>query len=293
MAGKMYFGTLERMQMLNAALSELPVTGSGYSEILNYVNGGSDVVSSRASARVFDMSWSGTPNEINPFKHYQQGYYGDGLIYMIDPMTEHYNIIMPNWASPKLIEVGDWKNFYTESEVLFVDTVPNVYNQPSRSASWAIEGSVGEVPTQVLTLPIPPTKTLHLGASGFSSGNAVIRVQPINLNNTLASTTDLTIIDPELATRMNSSFAGSSYKAVQVYFTRTALTDSSIILTSMMGQLWDTGVNPVLTGEHIPGEGFGGMKFASAISESYYQAAGEGRERKGASVQLVEVESWL
>jgi hypothetical protein len=292
MAGKMYFGTLERMQMLNAALSELPVSSSGYSEVLNFVNGGSDVVSSRASSRVFDLSWSGTPSEINPFKHYQQGYYGDGLIYMVDPMTEHYNVIMPNWASPKLIEVGDWKNFYPEGEPVFSNTAANVYNQPTRTAEWPLTGAVSAVPENVLTLPIPPTKTLYLGVSGVLVGDAAIRVQPINLDGTLDTTVDMAILNPSSATRMNIWFGGSLYKAVQIYFTRNSTASSSVQVTSMMGQLWDTGVTPVLTGEHVPGEGFGGLAFASGINESYYQAAGVGLERKGASVQMVEVESW-
>jgi hypothetical protein len=289
--GQMYFGNLERMQMVTAALSELPVSSKGYSEVLNYANGGADVVSSFGSSRTFDMSWSGTPSEVNPFKHYQQGYYGPGLLYMVDPMTEHYNVCPPNWASPRLIEVGDWKNIY-DTTPTFAATSANSYNQPARKATWSITTAAAGVPAHVLTLPIPPDRVLHIGASAAATGTAVVRVRPINLNGTYAATSDLTLLSDTGSARLNKTFSGATYKAVQVYFTRTTSVTSTLTVTSLMAQLWPIGTTPALIGEHIPGEGFGGLKFASGVSESYYQAAGAGYERKGASAQLVEVESW-
>jgi hypothetical protein len=287
--GLMYMGTLEKMQMVRCALSEWDVGNTGYAEVLNYVNGGADVVSSFASSRTFDLSWSGTPNEINPIKHYQQGYYGNGLIYLSDPMTWHYNVIPPNWASPRLIEVGDWKNIY-DTTPTFANTASNVYNQPKRTATWNITTAAGGVPTKVLTIPIPPSQTLYVGFSGAVTGTGVVRTRPVNSDGSYGATIDLTPLSATGATRTSWSFTG--YSAVQIYLTRTSSATSTVSVTSMLGQIWSGGVTPT-PGPHIPGEGFTGLKFASAVHETYYQAAGVGRERKGASVALVEAESWL
>lgn len=288
-----FFGTLEKLQLLKCALTELPVTSRGYMENLSFVNGGSDVVASFGASRVFDLSWRGNPSEMNPFVDYKRGIHGDGLIYMVDPMAERYNLLMPNWASPRLIEVGDWKNLY-DTEPVFSDTAANGYDQPPRTATWDITSAADALPTKsrmVHTLIIPPGKTLHLGASGSKTGDAVLRVQPINVDGTNAAPVDLTMLDAAAPTRFNASFSGGTYKAVRIYMTRTAATASTLSLTSMMAQLWNTSLTPV-GGKHVPGQGFGGLAFSSDIHESYVIAAGPGRERKGVSVQMTEVESW-
>jgi len=292
MSLNMWFGTLEKMQYIPCALSELSVGDNGYSERLDYVNGGAGVVRSYASARQFDFTWSGTPTEINPIRHYQQGVYGTAPYYTVDPMTWHYNMLTPNWASPRLLEVGDWPNFGGLTPT-FADTPSNAYSQPARTATWSVTSTINTPAGKTLILPIPPDKTLHVGFSGSATGTAVIQVIPVNTDGTFAVAQNFTLLSNTASTRLNTTFNGATFRAVKIYVARTSTVTSTISLTSGMAQLWDTGVSPTLTGNHIPGDGYGGLDFTSGIQESWYQAAGVGLERKGASVTMVEVEPWL
>lgn len=293
MASLMWFGNDQRMEWVKCALREWDVSNEGYAEVLRYVNGGAGVVRSFASARTYDLSWSGTPEELNPIKAFQQGVWGPGPFRIADPMTFQTNVIPPNWASPAVIETGDWKNIY-DTEPTFSATAANSFNQPLRTGLWSIAAAANSVPSKVLTIPIPPSQTLHVGFSGAVTGTGVLRVRPVNSNGSYASVSNLTALSATGSTRMNSSFSGSTYRAVQIYITRTSSATSTLSLTSLMAQLWPTGVTPTLTGPHIPGDGVTGLEFSSGMHETYYQAGSRNLPaRKGSSVALVEVEPWL
>lgn len=293
MAGTLWFGNDQRMELVKCALRGWNVGNAGYSETLRYVNGGAGIVRSFASARSYDLSWSGTPEELNPIKAFQQGVWGPGPFRIADPLTFHTNVIPPNWASPALIETGDWKNVY-DTDPTFSDTSANSYNQPLRTGTWSISAAANSVPSKVLTLPIPPSQTLHIGFSGAVTGTGVLRVRPINSNGSYATVANLTALSATGATRMNASYSGSTYRAVQVYLTRTSTATSTVQITSLMAQLWPTGTTPVLTGPFIPGDGVMGLEFGSGMTETYYHdAMGNIPARKGSSVALIEVEPWL
>lgn len=293
MAGSLWFGNSERVELVKCALQGWDVANDGYAEILNYINGGSGVVRSFASARTYDLSWAGTPEELNPIKAFQQGVWGPGPFRIADPITFRTNVLPPNWAAPRLIEVGDWKNIYT-TDPIFSATAANSYGQPARTATWSVTSVVDAVPGQVLTVLIPPSHTLHVGASGSKTGDAVLRVRPINSDGSYSATTDLTLLNATASTRMNASFSGATYRAVEIYITRTAATTSTISITSMQAQLWKTAASPTLTGSFIPGDGVMGLEFASGMQETYvHDQTGNIPARKSASVALVEVEPWL
>lgn len=285
-----WFGNLEHVEYIKCALQEWGVDNKGYAEVLNYVNGGAGVVRSFASARSYDLSWRGTPDELNPIKAWQQGFWGPGPYFFADPLAFETNMFPPNWATPRLIETGDWKSLYT-TEPTF-STAANGYNQPLRYATWAVNETSYAIPDKVLTILIPPTHTLHLGYSGAVTGTGRVGVRPINVSGSFASPTSLTPLTASGATRMNASFSGSTYRAVQIYLTSSGSATVSIV--SMMAQLWPTGVSPTLTGNHISGEGVMGLEFTSGITETYYHTKSNGLPaRKGASVKLQEVEPWL
>jgi len=72
--------------------------------------------------------------------------------------------------------------------------------------------------------------------------------------------------------------------------TETIQNSSTVILTSMMARLYQTGTTPVLTGNHYQGEGSTGLMFADdAIVETYSYMY---PPRKGIATSLIEVEAW-
>jgi len=190
-----------------------------------------------------------------------------------------------------LIEQG-FKNIYggaTNTLPAFGSTGTNSYNQPLRTAVFNIN-TAANFPTKKFTIPIPPGYVLNLGASGTKTGTAVVQVRPVLANGIYDTKVNLTLLNPTSSTRMNATFSGDTYSAVEVYLTRTSTAASSISLTSMMAQLYVSGATPTLPTSHIMGQGSTGMVFADdAIVETYSYMH---PPRKGISTTLVEVEAW-
>lgn len=259
-------------------------------ETIKFDNGGGDVRRSKAYQLQYDFNFSGPAHDvdgIDAFNRFASGYYGDGLMYVAHPATFETNMFGAQWASPALIREG-WANIYTVAPS-YVAIVSPGYNQPAYNATWQITTDAG-VPTKKFTIPIPPTHTLHVGASGAATGAGVVRVRPIDTNGDYATPTDLTLLSGSGDTRMNATFAGSAYSAVEVYLTRTSPVSSTVTLQSMMAQLYKTGYTPSMPSNHYQGEGASGMEFTdNAFVETYAYMF---PPHKGVSTSLVEVGQW-
>lgn len=280
----------KHMQWLPCPQISSPITRSRYVETIEFENGGGDAVRSKQYRVGYPFEFVGPAHEvegIDAFGKLASGFYGDGLMHVAHPANFERNIFAAAWASPGLIEQG-WANIYSEHPT-YSDTVANSYGQPPRTATFAVTSDV-EAVDKKFTIAIPPTHTLHIGASGSATGTAVVRVRPINSDNSYAATSALALLNPALGVRMNSTFSGSSYQAVEVYITRTSLVDSTLTLTSMMAQLYRTELTPTLPSVHIEGTGSTGMEFVDdAVVEEYTYMF---PPRKGISTTLMEVEAW-
>lgn len=185
--------------------------------------------------------------------------------------------------------------------VTMSDTPANSYNLPARQANFNLITATSAYPDAALTygdipyalIPIPPGYTLWLGACGSATGTAVVRVHAFNAPGNPASpanSSTLTLLSSTGAVRLNASYSGASYQYVKVFLQRTSTVDSTITLSSMMAQLWPTGVTPPLatSGSFIEGKGHRGLKFADdAVVESYIMT---NRHLKGLSTRLIEAQ---
>ena len=202
------------------------------------------------------------------------------------------NVLPPHWASPMLSGTG-WPSLLSAGTVpTLADTATNSFDQPFKSATYSTPAAIGLVPDRVLTLLIPPTQTLHLGFSGTAANGGVLRVQPINVNGTLAATSNLTLLSATASTRMNASFSGATYKAIQVYITSTTTTAGSVTLTSGKAVYAPTGTPPTLTGNHISGRGHTGLRMSKDPTLVYLQARNN-KKYVSAAVELNEIGAWL
>lgn len=284
----------QHMQWCPAPLGGATASNINFVESMAFENGGADVSRSKQYRKQYSFSFTGLAEEldgIGVYNKFASGFYGDGLFYFADPYAFETNLFPAGWASPGLIEQG-WENIY-DTTPTYADVSTNSYNQPKRKATWSVTSTAGAVPTTangVVTIPIPPTHTLNIGASGAKTGTAVVRVVPINTDGTDATAVDLTLLTDTSSTRMNATFAGSSYQAVKVYITRTSSTASTLTLTSLMARLVETGKSLTLTGSHMPGEGHTGLEFIDdARVETYTYMF---PPRKGLSTTLLEVGAW-
>lgn len=291
-------GVVAKMREVPIPSSGMQAGSDGYSESLDFEYGGADVVSAPETHRVYEMTWgvreaSGSAG-LDIIARYAQKQYGRGLIYFADPYNYGTNLLDPVLASPGLIEQG-WRNIF-DTTPTYSAVGANSYDQPLRKATWSVTTTANALPTDkrhVRVVPIHPDYTLHLGFSGGATGTAVLRVRPINADGSYAATTDLTLLSETASTRLNATFAGSSYKAVEIYITRTSSATSTLTLASGMAQLWPTGMSPVLTGNWIAGQGNTGCKFGEAALPQEYIFVDNGRSYrlKGMSTTLVEVGS--
>lgn len=291
MANRMWMGSpTKHMQWVPCPSIDSGITRNRYVERLQFQNGGGDVARSSAYQMEYNFNLSGPAHElegIDAFNKFASGFYGNNFIYISHPAMFETNLFSAAWASPGIIEMG-WPNIYSNAPT-FGSTPSNNYNHPLRAAVFNVT-TAANVPTKKFTIPIPPGHTLNIGASGIATGTAVVQVRPVNPNRTYASTSNLTLLDYASSTRMNATFNGDTYTAVEVYITRTDSSASTITLFSMMAQLYKNGTTPSLPTSHIPGQGSTGMMFAdNAIVETYSYMY---PPRKGISTTLVEVEAW-
>lgn len=295
MSNQIWFGIPGvKMQWCPAPLAEPEVSNVNHVASIAFENGGADVTRSKQYRKEYSFQFSGLSEDldgIGVYNKYASGFYGDGLFYFSDPYAWETNLFSAGWASPGMIEQG-WENIY-DTTPTFANTTANSYNQPTRTATWSVTSAANAAPTTAngtQYVVIPPTHTLNVGVTGSATGTAVVRVVPINTDGTDGTAVDLTLIGATSSTRMNATFAGSSYQAVKIYITRTTTDASTISLVSMMARLVETGKSLTLTGNHMPGEGHTGLEFADdARVETYTYMF---PPRKAMSTTLVEVGAW-
>jgi len=291
MANQMWFGIPgSHMQWVPCPMIDSVVARNRYVERMQFENGGGDARRSAQYQMEYNFNFSGPAHEvegIDAFNKFAQGFYGDGLIQLAHPANFETNLFPAAWASPALIEQG-WANIASTAPS-FANTNTTSYGQPSRTATWSVTQQA-DTYTKSVTIAIPPTHTLHLGVSGVATGDGVVRVDPIKVNNSIDASVDLTLLSKSSSTRMNTTFDGGEYQAVRIYITRTADTVSTVSITSMMAQLYKTGTTPTLPTTHYQGEGSTGLMFADdAIVETYSYMY---PPRKGIATTLVEVGAW-
>lgn len=293
----LWIGTTSKF--VSAPLPDLPLEAPllGYAEEADFENGGAAADYSFGQAKRFDFGFNiREVDELALYKRLRQGSYGSGLVYFPDPMAQRVNLFAPHWAEPGLLEVGDWPDIY-DSAPSFGNVSANSYDQPLRKATFTITNT-NVAPTAfagTFVIPIPPDQTLRLGVSGAATGTAIVRVTAYNIVAASSATTNLTLLTDTSSTRLNASFAGSSYDYVTVDFRRTSAAASTLTITSMLAQLWPTSVTPTLTGNHRPGEGNTGCRFSGGTYSETYRVASDDGERtyKSVGFSLVEVGGWL
>lgn len=197
--------------------------------------------------------------------------------------------------------------FVPSSAPAFSDTPANSYNLPLRQATFSLTEPAGSVPSPFgghpyALIPIPPGYTLWVGATGSASGTGGVRVYGYNppaSYTSPATTQTLTLLSSAGAQRMNYSLPSSSAQYAKIFINRTDYSTSTITLSSMMAQLWPTGVTPVLAtatgGQFIDGRGHRGLKFApdGATVESYVMVdptRNSPVHYKGLSLRLIEAQ---
>jgi hypothetical protein len=291
----LWIGTTSKF--VSAPLPDLPLEArlSGYGADAQLESGLLAGIQGFAQAKQYDFIFTlADSRELALYRRLRQGSFGTGLIYFPDPMAQRVNLFPPHWAEPGLIETTDWPST-ADTDPTYSNVSTNVYDQPLRKSTFNVTATANTAPTKAtssIILPIPPDQTLWLGVSGAVTGTAVQRVVAHNIAAGSSTGSSLTLLTDTASTRLNASFAGSSYDYVEVFGEwRTTSASSTLVVTSRIAQLWPTGTTPTLTGNHMAGEGNTGCIFVGPQWTDTYRIASDDGTRlyRDAAYSLIEV----
>jgi hypothetical protein len=303
MAGQVYFGNANYQTWIPAPQSPMEAGSVGYSSETTFLNGRGFVKRSRASHRVFSPTWFGRQNDntltgLNTIKDFQDGVYGDGPFYWVDPFADDTNILPPHWAVPALAE-KDWPALDSVSAPTFTAaTYANGY--PYKYASYSMAAS--QVGTKKLTIIIPSGYTLSFGWHHPAANTSAIAGPGVRITPYLRSTGAATTVQNPTSliaggtARVStvttagsmSQFDGATYSKIDIYLANGGATTLTATIVAMAAQLLPTGTAPS-TGNFISGRGTTALEFSSFSSIQYYSSGIDGGQI-GLSVNLTEVD---
>jgi hypothetical protein len=279
MAQTAYFGNATYAAFVKAPLSGMSANPTGYSNQMNFLNGGSSVRRSNRTHREFNMSWNGQVNgtdqteNLQIVKDFYDGIYGNGPFYWLDPYSMASNVLPPHYAAPMLDEL-DWPNISETITPTFVaGTYANGY--PIKRAVWSLPA--GHADARKLTILIPPGFALHFGwhatAAGVTASTAAgIRIVPYNLSGVAQTTVNPSSILAGGTSRTNNTFGGNTFSRVEIFLANGAASTSSANIVAMIAQILPTGTT-VATGGFISGRGTAKLEFAGPPTINYISSA--------------------
>lgn len=275
MQRKMYFGTRERMTWVNCPAIDVDLSKGRWAVQGGYLNGGAYIRRSLTGHKIYEFSWNlTTQEEIYEIVNYDDGIYGNGLIYFYDPFAMKTNVFPQFWAAPWLAR-EDGPSFILGKRPDAVATGANAYGYPTQSAVYTLASADEALE---LWLPIPAGYTLHIGAHGSSTGTASVTV--LEDGDTVPDS--LTLMPVTLPTLTNAQYSG--VRGVTVSFGGVG----NLTLAGLVAQVLPTGVSPS-TGMFPSGRGHSGCRFPTPVQITGLSAA---IDKVSASATLVEVGAW-
>lgn len=176
-----WFGNLIKAGYHPAPSSGMDADSVGFSDRLDFQNGGAYVAQTLGTHREFNLSWGvQEKSAMNFLTEYRNGNYGDGLLYMVDPFAQ--NAMPPHWATPGLTCKG-WPSLVgpaVQPTLAPAGTVTNLALNPS----FETQGGNIALRTNLVKNPVPGSATgwqapwtLTLGT--FSNGNPCLQTTAV------------------------------------------------------------------------------------------------------------------
>jgi hypothetical protein len=271
------------------SVSNIDFSPSGYSNQVNYLNGGAGVRSSWASHREYVMQWTlKSRDSLRPLQDMAAGMYGTGLIFWSNPMAMDRNVLPECWAWPAqaALDAPILVNGSTGVRPTSSATPANTLGYPATSISYPVSGT-----SQTLHVPIPPGYVAWLGWHGTSNGNGGLIVTPVYSASSVGPATYPAILPVTSTTRCNTSYSSASMVGIDISFGVGAVAGpaTSVIYSGIMVQILPIGATPTLGG-FISGQGDSGCVFATKPKNTPYN---QPLDQVGAAAKLVEVGSWV
>lgn len=280
----MYFGTKRKMRWVKIDAPGREQITAGYSERLDYLNGGVGLRRSRSGHQEYMLTWNVmTREQARHVTDYAHGIYGDGFIYFVDPAATDLNLLNPAWAAPG---IGA-----KDGVPLAGDTRPTLVDNPNLSLDYPVDMARYTLTAadrrRSFYVPIPPGFVAHVGAHGGAS-TLGIQIQPTQSGVASGAPLVAPVLPTSSAQRFSHSVVASGAQpGVEISIQPG---DGEITLAGLMVQVVEAGT-PASTGGFISGHGSSGCEFEGTPRSTPYRIA-DGTERVGLSVKLIETEDW-
>lgn len=280
----MYFGTKERAVWVPAPAPGAGFGAQGFTDTIQYMNGGIGVRNSNVAHLEYNMSWSSlTRDQIAAIEDYSYGLYGDGLIYFLDPVAQDRNLFSQQWASPKLgAEDGIPLAGTVRPSKVLIGNLSLSY--PLYAAQYSVTTAT---PKREFYCPIPDGYTAWIGAHGNAQAQGLL-VQPMLGTSVVGAAVSIPVTAVTDVNRFGGSVAGtSSINGISISLDNTAA--ATITLAGLMLQVLPNGETPA-QGGFISGRGNSGCVFDGKLNVMPYSIPGESIGMAG---KLIEVGDWL
>lgn len=266
MAGQMYFGNRNYMQWVKC-----PDTGMGKNrQHWNvdgiYLNGGGYARRSLGGHNVYEMAWNlVSQDQADQILDYEDGVYGDGLIYFLDPFDMERNVLPQHWATPAL--AGDDAPALTNERPVTA-SASTVGGLPANSATYTLDEDTVSVE---LWLPVPPGYHFHLAGFGVSrAGTAALTITP-DTGSAVNVTGNTPVVLSNAGGGVTLALSGEGTITLQGLVARVRSTSGAIAMPFKSGG------------------GHSGCAFSGDTSLTGYSAV---RDQLALSVTLKEVGAW-
>lgn len=289
---QMWFGTKDFMQWIPAPLSGAEMSPEGWDAGGTLLSGGGYQLHSWGSHKVYTFKWSeasGIP-EAQMMKSYNDGTYGRGLLYFIDPLTYSHNVLPARWADPSVAAADDSRSLVygvTPTTVATTNFRKNLL--PVRTARYDLRsariGFPGE--SDSLYIPIPEGHSLALGAIYDATSEAGVYYA---VDDGGPLTTQVRLVPLPQTTDVMTNTVVSGVRGVYLFAGRYTASMGSVNITAMTARIFRNGeANPV-DGPWIGGMGHSGVRFASR--PTWTGTSGTDGGQVGYAASFREVGSW-
>lgn len=318
MTAQMWFGTLERMRWVDAPQPGADMSPLGWNANGTLLNGGGYSANSWGSHGQFQFSWSGgfAQSAAQMMQAYSDGSYGRGLIYFINPLAYHRNILPKHWADPSMglnYEAPSLRHGVIPTSTPTVD--PDQNDLPVTTTVYDLTSVDAGYPGDAdsLFIPVPPGMTLLLGGFYSTTGTGGV-FYSTDTAGTIGSATAL----PQFANDASDlvGIVTSGTRGVRLWVGKTESGAASVSITALTARLVDTlslvsipgnafgegafgegpfggtyDLAPHISGPWVPGMGNTGCRFVG--KPTYLPNSPNGGGQAGYSMTLKEVGAWL
>lgn len=308
MMRSMYFGTKRKMRWVKVDAPGRAQTTNGFSERLDFTNGGVAIRESVNGHQEYTLTWNSmTREQARQVTDYAYGIYGSDPIYFVDPIAADQNLLNPAWSAPG-ITAKDGVPLAGNKRPKIVYNSDMSLDYPYEMARYDLKSADK---SRSFYIPIPPGHTAVIGVHGDILSTLGVKVQPTMAGIVSGAATIVPVSPVSTRERFSHAFAsageqsgieislqvGNGYSAIAGMMVQVL--PSGIVPTDGVGYgIGGYGEDPYGGGVAIPslggfilGQGASGCTFEGKPRAVPYHLTNR-HDRVGLAIKLTETEDW-